>query len=817
MGDWNLSAGLMSPAVDTAEKEKERRHSRDSGNESQEEVSVDNSDTEDTPSNGANTLKFQLTQSLLSQVKASENNGDANSGKQAYKDLPRMDFVINGQVIDKNFVSQLRDKCNQNDQRQIAKHVFTKMFEHAKAEIPNDNLLEELINSCNQAGYDGSLLMQLSPIFLGHDLQLPDANDRHIEIVCSDQDSLNIKYCPNMPVKQLDKEICRVDAILEFTLKSQDGKVEYEDGKVTLTIPEKLKNYKVDGKSLLDDIKMHFEDVDNAIIESLLENIDEGQNSFVVDLSTQVNSDSFDIIPEDTVFDLGHIPELVKKAVDDKDVNALADHIGFFQDHVTHVSSKEGLPVVEKTLEIVSGFTKEQSKPWRCYPTVPIASHIYSVKQQYYDGYISQEGYEKLKKMEETLCKIKSDLIKRSSNDPNEESPVKNAQDTSAILNETPTSSQAVNQEDNNQLSTKESKSTDNQQLQSGIVDEGENIMDNKKASKEAISNNYRRGKMHSSDQNIKTVGEMLFDAISSFDCKKVRSLVEQAKQEGNNVEPIMNEAFKKANETRVKQQSTASRKKLKKIKEFLKKELDNIAILSMSNDVETTVSRQEVPVVESEGSESDSLSLSSEKDDFSKLEGDKSDCSAGTSSDSNSNSPFEKISEEGHETRISVIDTVEAEATANGTVSSNSVPCTFRVELTSDDEDEFLSIEFEDVNNDINVNQPTEHVEQVANGNGQPKTELPRINEQSSKSGLKKNSQNTKKYVVAASALAITGIALGVAVAVYLEMLAIGVAVAACCLIAATITYCYRPKSLVEDNEVKKVDDTQKSTPCCG
>ncbi|AZU37400.1 hypothetical protein BBB02_02240 [Wolbachia endosymbiont of Bemisia tabaci] len=686
-----------------------------------------------------------------------------------------MDFVINGQVIDKNFVSQLRDKCNQNDQRQIAKHVFTKMFEHAKAEIPNDNLLEELINSCNQAGYDGSLLMQLSPIFLGHDLQLPDANDRHIEIVCSDQDSLNIKYCPNMPVKQLDKEICRVDAILEFTLKSQDGKVEYEDGKVTLTIPEKLKNYKVDGKSLLDDIKMHFEDVDNAIIESLLENIDEGQNSFVVDLSTQVNSDSFDIIPEDTVFDLGHIPELVKKAVDDKDVNALADHIGFFQDHVTHVSSKEGLPVVEKTLEIVSGFTKEQSKPWRCYPTVPIASHIYSVKQQYYDGYISQEGYEKLKKMEETLCKIKSDLIKRSSNDPNEESPVKNAQDTSAILNEAPTSSQAVNQEDNNQLSTKESKSTDNQQLQSGIVDEGENIMDNKKASKEAISNNYRRGKMHSSDQNIKTVGEMLFDAISSFDCKKVRSLVEQAKQEGNNVEPIMNEAFKKANETRVKQQSTASRKKLKKIKEFLKKELDNIAILSMSNDVETTVSRQEVPVVESEGSESDSLSLSSEKDDFSKLEGDKSDCSAGTSSDSNSNSPFEKISEEGHETRISVIDTVEAEATANGTVSSNSVPCTFRVELTSDDEDEFLSIEFEDVNNDINVNQPTEHVEQVANGNGQPKTELPRINEQSSKSGLKKNPQNTKKYVVAASALAIAGIVSGVAVAVYLEMLAVG------------------------------------------
>ncbi|WP_041581321.1 MULTISPECIES: TomO hydrophobic C-terminal domain-containing protein [unclassified Wolbachia] len=80
--------------------------------------------------------------------------------------------------------------------------------------------------------------------------------------------------------------------------------------------------------------------------------------------------------------------------------------------------------------------------------------------------------------------------------------------------------------------------------------------------------------------------------------------------------------------------------------------------------------------------------------------------------------------------------------------------------------------------------------------------------------SNSKNDPQSTRKYVVAASALAITGIALGAAVAVYLEMLAIGIAVAVCCLIAATITYCYRPKSSVEDNEVEKVDDTKKVTP---
>ena len=93
-------------------EEKERRRSEDSGNESQEESGVNNSDIE---SSAVTTLEFQLTQSLLGQVRANENNEDVKSGNTAYKDLPRMDFVINGQVIDKNFVSQLRDKCNQND------------------------------------------------------------------------------------------------------------------------------------------------------------------------------------------------------------------------------------------------------------------------------------------------------------------------------------------------------------------------------------------------------------------------------------------------------------------------------------------------------------------------------------------------------------------------------------------------------------------------------------------------------------------------------------------------------------------------------
>ncbi|WP_353287425.1 hypothetical protein [Wolbachia endosymbiont (group B) of Gerris lacustris] len=485
----------MPPAVDTA-GESERRHSRDSGNEEEfeilerEEVKIEEHRRSEDSGNcseaeeGQDTnrvLEFQLTQSLLSQVKAGENNRDANSGRQAQLDLKRMSFVINGKEISKEYVGKLYIKCNHlipsenEDYRPFAKKVFIEMFKYAKAEIPNYNVLEELITNCNQAGYEFAVYGHIHPILDQYGL-IPTIPKKTVSLCCNSAGCIDVEYSDVIVVKNPD-QLRQYEAFskLEFTLKSQDDRAEYENGKVTLTIPKELENYKADGKSLLDNINRHFVDVDNTIIESLVENIGEGPKSFVVNLPAEVNSDSFDIIPENAVFDLGHIPELIKKAVDDKDVNDLANHIGSFQDHVTHVSPKEGLPVVEKILEIVSGFIEEQGKAWNCHPTVPIASHIYSAKQQY----------------KEILCKIKSNLIKRSSNDHNAGPSVTNAQDTSAILNETPTSSQAVSRE---QLNTKESK---NQQLQRNVVDKIENIMNNEEASiEEAISNNYRRGKV---------------------------------------------------------------------------------------------------------------------------------------------------------------------------------------------------------------------------------------------------------------------------------------------------------------------------------
>ncbi|OJH30618.1 hypothetical protein Wxf_02945 [Armadillidium vulgare] len=67
-----------------------------------------------------------------------------------------------------------------------------------------------------------------------------------------------------MPITTFDnpeEKICDLSSSLEFTLESRDGKdvITYKEGKLSLTIPEELKNYKDNGKSLFDIIKEYFE------------------------------------------------------------------------------------------------------------------------------------------------------------------------------------------------------------------------------------------------------------------------------------------------------------------------------------------------------------------------------------------------------------------------------------------------------------------------------------------------------------------------------------------------------------------------------
>ncbi|WP_264337737.1 MULTISPECIES: ankyrin repeat domain-containing protein [unclassified Wolbachia] len=572
-------------------EEKERRRSEDSGNESQEESGVNNSDTK---SSAVTTLEFQLTQSLLGQVKANENDEDVKSGNTAYQDLYRTDFfVINDRTIDNSFIKGLYDKYNEGDDKRLfAKYVFTEIFKYAKAEVPNDYILEELITSCNQAGYDGSLLMQLSPIFSKHKLSLPHANDRKISIVYNSQGSLNIQYCPSMPVRELDtnREICRVDAILEFTLKFHNGEVEYENGKVTLIIPEELKAGR---ESLLDDINERFTDYDNdgfirLHVAAQKGNVELGRRLLECGANIEIKSKTK--VGGDTALHLaarnGH-KDFVKLLLDNgANVNSVSS-TGSGVTPLYEAVYYGHLDVAE--LLIDRGATVDAKDRYNFTPLM----------------YASAEGNSA---MVELLLQNNADLYLQNNND-----------ETALHL---------------------------------------------------------------AADNGHPDVVAILISAAED----KERYVNMQSNNIGTALHVI---AYNR--------EINEGRKKSAKLL------LDNGASPYLEND----------PII---------------------------------------NTPLDTLLKE------SSLDMAKKRGNKGFL--------------------EFMSFL------------------------GYSAT-VPR--------NLKNDPQNTKKYVVAASALAITVIALGAAVAVYLEMLAIGIAVAVCCLIAATITYCYRPKSLVEDNQVKKVMQTEE------
>ncbi|WP_265029896.1 host RNA manipulator TomO [Wolbachia endosymbiont (group A) of Philonthus cognatus] len=74
---------------------------------------------------------------------------------------------------------------------------------------------------------------------------------------------------------------------------------------------------------------------------------------------------------------------------------------------------------------------------------------------------------------------------------------------------------------------------------------------------------------------------------------------------------------------------------------------------------------------------------------------------------------------------------------------------------------------------------------------------------------------QNIKKSTlstIVVSTLVVAAVA-SIAISVYLEMLAVGIAVGACCLVAAAVIYCCTPKSQVENNKVDKPFNTKEAS----
>ncbi len=157
------------------------------------------------------------------------------------------------------------EKDENKDYRSFAKEVFKKMFRYAGAEVPSDAILEELVTNCNQAGNEAAPFIQ-TQLALGQSFIVENPK-KEINIDCANQNNVRIRSDMRLPILSVKNQvmhgdkICNLSSSLEFTLESQDGKdgIICKEGKLSLTIPEELKNYKDNGKSLFDIIKEYFQ------------------------------------------------------------------------------------------------------------------------------------------------------------------------------------------------------------------------------------------------------------------------------------------------------------------------------------------------------------------------------------------------------------------------------------------------------------------------------------------------------------------------------------------------------------------------------
>ncbi|MGL9717173.1 MAG: host RNA manipulator TomO [Wolbachia sp.] len=340
-------------------------------------------------------------------------------------------------------------------------------------------------------------------------------------------------------------------------------------------------------------------------------------------------------------------------------------------------------------------------------------------------------------------------------------------------------------------------KSASNQQPQKNTVDESKNIMNNGETSKvESIGNSHEGGEMDGDKKSTKSIEERLSGAIWDVNFEEVKRLVEQG---GKDItQSVLSKALEEANETGVGKKDKVSKGKLKKIKELLETRLKSIgaevAASSTGGNVEdTTTSGQETPVNIDDKEASQSVEL--EDDRRSSSHSSESSADGGE----NSNDFFSMINTPSDNGDISNGDYVKVspsdspQDTQRGVddqVGDDQQDSPSPLSLSSDDEDdEVFSISGVGDEEEPLLKQPDD----TQDTDGRPDS-------------APQSTKGSKKPVIAVSALAIAGVVLGVAIAVHLEMLAVGIAVGACCLIAAAVMYYCTPKSLVENSEAEKV-----------
>ncbi|MDD9331793.1 MAG: hypothetical protein PV340_04140 [Wolbachia sp.] len=208
---------------------------------------------------------------------------------------------------------------------------------------------------------------------------------------------------------------------------------------------------------------------------------------------------------------LNGVEELVKKAIDAKDVKLLSFYVNVVKAGVICAQPEEGLPAVKKIKEVVDKFAEEQGEPWSCHPDMPIVSHMYDITQS--RDYISREEYRKVEHLQGNLNRA---IVFLSNNKKNNNSIESNS------------GSQKIK---GNPLETKKESDTISRME---VLEES--------------SNSIRKGgDMGNSKkkQNPRSIKERLSYATERISYDAVRSIVEQ---EGENLtKSILDEALNEA------------------------------------------------------------------------------------------------------------------------------------------------------------------------------------------------------------------------------------------------------------------------------
>lgn len=221
------------------------------------------------------TLRARAEKFDYSKLRAGKDNAKANSGNTAFCDLRRMNFVINKKSISMDFIAKLykehdsllpKSEGKNEDYRPFARKVFKEMFKYAVAQVPSDHILEELVINCNQAGYEAGVYIEFQGALSQHSFIIK-SHEKVISIDCVSQNNVSVKSDMTLPILfqrsdgKLGDKVCDLSSSIEFTIESQNdkGNVTYKNGKLSLTVPRELKNYKIDGKNLFDIIKEYFQ------------------------------------------------------------------------------------------------------------------------------------------------------------------------------------------------------------------------------------------------------------------------------------------------------------------------------------------------------------------------------------------------------------------------------------------------------------------------------------------------------------------------------------------------------------------------------